>query len=152
MQSLQFLIPGKVWGILDAVLPFTCYSYRFSCYFDQRGKLMKALTWAKIKCSNYMYGNQDLHCSHLRYLTPSFPLAMAHHAFDTMQIIRSWSVVLAGKKRATWLYLILGQFKVAWRHTPENNFFFSQKFYHLHASKSLSHSWNRTELPFFTFN
>jgi hypothetical protein len=28
---------------LDAVLPFTCYSYWFSCYFDQRGKLMKAL-------------------------------------------------------------------------------------------------------------
>jgi hypothetical protein len=27
---------------LDAVLPFTCYSYWF-CYFDQRGKLMKAL-------------------------------------------------------------------------------------------------------------
>jgi hypothetical protein len=27
---------------LDAVLPFTCY-YWFSCYFDQRGKLMKAL-------------------------------------------------------------------------------------------------------------
>jgi hypothetical protein len=46
MQSLQFLIPGKVWGIwrgLDAILPFTCYSYWFSCYFDQRGKLMKAL-------------------------------------------------------------------------------------------------------------
>jgi hypothetical protein len=49
MQSLQFLIPGKVLGILfigrglDAVLPFTCYSYWFSCYFDQKGKLMKAL-------------------------------------------------------------------------------------------------------------
>jgi hypothetical protein len=28
---------------LDAVLPFTCYSDWFSCYFDQRGKLMKAL-------------------------------------------------------------------------------------------------------------
>jgi hypothetical protein len=29
---------------LDAVLPFACYSsYWFSCYFDQRGKLMKAL-------------------------------------------------------------------------------------------------------------
>jgi hypothetical protein len=28
---------------LDTVLPFTCYSYWFSCYFDQRGKLMKAL-------------------------------------------------------------------------------------------------------------
>jgi hypothetical protein len=28
---------------LDAVLPFTCYSYWFSWYFDQRGKLMKAL-------------------------------------------------------------------------------------------------------------
>jgi hypothetical protein len=23
---------------LDAVLPFTSYSYWFSCYFDQRGK------------------------------------------------------------------------------------------------------------------
>jgi hypothetical protein len=23
---------------LDAVLPFTCYSYWFSCYFDQIGK------------------------------------------------------------------------------------------------------------------
>jgi hypothetical protein len=48
MQSLQFLIPGKVWGIgrgLDAVLPFACYSYSFSCYFDQRGKLMKALSF-----------------------------------------------------------------------------------------------------------
>jgi hypothetical protein len=48
MESLQFLIPGKVWGILQGVvwmpvLPFTCYSYWFSCYFDQRGKLMKAL-------------------------------------------------------------------------------------------------------------
>jgi hypothetical protein len=51
MQSLQFLIPGKVWGYtigrsLDAVLPFTCYSYCmywFSCCFDQRGKLLKAL-------------------------------------------------------------------------------------------------------------
>jgi hypothetical protein len=29
---------------LDAVLPFTCYSYWFSCYFDQRGKLMKTLS------------------------------------------------------------------------------------------------------------
>jgi hypothetical protein len=28
---------------LDAVLPFTCYSNWFSSYFDQRGKLMKAL-------------------------------------------------------------------------------------------------------------
>jgi hypothetical protein len=31
---------------LDAILPFTCFSYMsywFSCYFDQRGKLMKAL-------------------------------------------------------------------------------------------------------------
>jgi hypothetical protein len=27
---------------LDAVLPFTCYTW-FSCYFDHRGKLMKAL-------------------------------------------------------------------------------------------------------------
>jgi hypothetical protein len=27
------------------VLPFTCYSYWFSCYFDQRGKLMKALSY-----------------------------------------------------------------------------------------------------------
>jgi hypothetical protein len=27
---------------MDAILPFTCYSYWFSCYFDQRGKLMKA--------------------------------------------------------------------------------------------------------------
>jgi hypothetical protein len=27
----------------DAFLPFTCYSYWFSCYFDQRGKLMKTL-------------------------------------------------------------------------------------------------------------
>jgi hypothetical protein len=39
------LIPGKVWGIgrgLDAVLPFTCYFYWFSCYFNQRVKLMKA--------------------------------------------------------------------------------------------------------------
>jgi hypothetical protein len=31
----------KGWGYtigrgLDAVLPFTCYSYWFSCYFDQR--------------------------------------------------------------------------------------------------------------------
>jgi hypothetical protein len=46
MQSLQFLILGKVSGIergLDAVLPFTCYSYWFSGYFDQRGKSMKAL-------------------------------------------------------------------------------------------------------------
>jgi hypothetical protein len=45
--SLQLIIPGKLWGIgrgLDVVLPFTCYSYWFSCYFDQRGKLMKALT------------------------------------------------------------------------------------------------------------
>jgi hypothetical protein len=32
---------GKGRG-LDAVLPFTCYSYWFSCYFDHRGKLMKA--------------------------------------------------------------------------------------------------------------
>jgi hypothetical protein len=31
---------------LDAVLHFTCYSYWFSCYIDQRGKLMKALTIA----------------------------------------------------------------------------------------------------------
>jgi hypothetical protein len=34
---------------LDAVLPFTCYSDWFSCYFDQRRKSMKALqqwlTW-----------------------------------------------------------------------------------------------------------
>jgi hypothetical protein len=40
-------IPGKVWGIgrdLDAVLPFTCYSYWFSCYFDQREKIMQALS------------------------------------------------------------------------------------------------------------
>jgi hypothetical protein len=28
---------------LDAVLPFTCYSYWFTGYFDQRGKLMNAL-------------------------------------------------------------------------------------------------------------
>jgi uncharacterized membrane protein len=26
---------------LVAILPFTCYSYWFSCYFDQRAKLMK---------------------------------------------------------------------------------------------------------------
>jgi hypothetical protein len=62
MQSLQFLIPGKVWGIghdLDAVLPFTCYSYWFSCYFDHRGKLMKAL----IKCRVFhKYGAQLVHC------------------------------------------------------------------------------------------
>jgi hypothetical protein len=47
MQLLQFLIPGRfaVYNRrgLDAVLPFTCYSYWFSCYFDQRGKLIKAL-------------------------------------------------------------------------------------------------------------
>jgi hypothetical protein len=30
---------------LDAVLPFTCYSYWFSSYFDQRGELMKALLY-----------------------------------------------------------------------------------------------------------
>jgi hypothetical protein len=30
-------------GGLDAILPFTCCSYWFSCYCDQRGKLMKAL-------------------------------------------------------------------------------------------------------------
>jgi hypothetical protein len=40
--SNQFLIPGgKGLGYtigrgLDAVLHFTCYSYSFSCYFDQR--------------------------------------------------------------------------------------------------------------------
>jgi hypothetical protein len=38
MQSLQFLI--TIGRGLDAVLPFTCYSYWFSCYFDQRAKLM----------------------------------------------------------------------------------------------------------------
>jgi hypothetical protein len=31
---------------LVAILPFTCYSYWFSCYFDLRGKLMKALARA----------------------------------------------------------------------------------------------------------
>jgi hypothetical protein len=28
---------------MDTVLPVSCYSYWFSCSFDQRGKLMKAL-------------------------------------------------------------------------------------------------------------
>jgi hypothetical protein len=42
MQSLQFLIP--VGRGLDAILPFTCYSDWFSCYFDERGTLIKALT------------------------------------------------------------------------------------------------------------
>jgi hypothetical protein len=45
-MKYKLLLPGKVWGIghgLDAVLPFTYYSYWFSCYFDQRGILMKAL-------------------------------------------------------------------------------------------------------------
>jgi hypothetical protein len=46
---LKKIIPGKVWGILYRgswmpSLPFTCYSYWFSCYFDQRGNLMKALS------------------------------------------------------------------------------------------------------------
>jgi hypothetical protein len=35
---------------LDAVLHFTCYSYWFSCYFIQRGKLMKALS--RTTCRN----------------------------------------------------------------------------------------------------
>jgi uncharacterized membrane protein len=49
---------------LDAVLPFTCYSYWFSCYFDQRGKLMKAQVhvhlciWSifvsQVVCSKYI--------------------------------------------------------------------------------------------------
>jgi hypothetical protein len=34
---------------LDAILPFTCYSYWFSCYFDHRGKLMKALNIVGLK-------------------------------------------------------------------------------------------------------
>jgi hypothetical protein len=32
---------------LDADLPFFCYSDWFSCYFDQKGKLMKALKYNK---------------------------------------------------------------------------------------------------------
>jgi hypothetical protein len=40
---------------LDAILPFTCYySYWFSCYFDQRGKLMKAL------CSGLAFFNAEV--------------------------------------------------------------------------------------------
>jgi hypothetical protein len=36
---------------LDAVLPFTCYSYWFSCYFDQWERNINkspAITWVKV--------------------------------------------------------------------------------------------------------
>jgi hypothetical protein len=39
---------------LDTVLPFTCYSYWFSRYFDQRGKLMKALGAYFIKSRKWL--------------------------------------------------------------------------------------------------
>jgi hypothetical protein len=48
---------------LDAVLPFTCYmcySYWFSCYFDQRGKLMKALL-------NWVLGKSALNVLEAKY-------------------------------------------------------------------------------------
>jgi hypothetical protein len=49
VTSVPYSRKGYYWAGrgLDAVLPFICYSYWFSCYFDQRGKLMKALTHYK---------------------------------------------------------------------------------------------------------
>jgi hypothetical protein len=41
VTSVPYSRKGLVYTIgcgLDAVFPFTCYSYWFSCYFDQRGK------------------------------------------------------------------------------------------------------------------
>jgi hypothetical protein len=37
----RFGVYYRAWS--GSVLPFTCYSHWFSCYFEQRGKLMKAL-------------------------------------------------------------------------------------------------------------
>jgi hypothetical protein len=57
---------------LDAVLLFTCYSYWFSCYFDQRGKLMKALIGQKRLIKHpYNFQCRIANCiinCHLQYL------------------------------------------------------------------------------------
>jgi hypothetical protein len=49
---------------LDAVLPFTCYSYWFSCYFDRRGKLMKALQLGRLT----IYLDFMFNCSSIQYI------------------------------------------------------------------------------------
>jgi hypothetical protein len=53
---------GSIGRGLDAALSFTCYSYWLSCYFDQRGKLMKALHQVRSSCTRRQLYYRVLPC------------------------------------------------------------------------------------------